>query len=127
MLAFSANGAPKVSIILPTCNRAKLLLDAFQAIRSQRFTDWELIVVDDGSTDDTRRLVEGLAAEVPQPVHYVWQENQGAYAARNTGLNRLRGKYVAFYDSDDIWLPHHLGDCVDALDGNPDVDWAYGA
>jgi len=118
---------PTVSIILPTYNREKFLPEAFAAIAAQAFTDWELIVVDDGSTDGTRELVPRLTADFAQPVRYIYQENQGAYGARNTGLDHATGKYIAFYDSDDLWLPHHLHDCVAALDANPDVDWVYGA
>ncbi len=118
---------PIVSIILPTYNREKFLPEAFAAIASQTFTDWELIIVDDGSTDGTRELVPQLTADFPQPVRYIYQENQGAYGARNTGLDHATGKYIAFYDSDDLWLPHHLKDCVEGLEANPDVDWVYGA
>jgi glycosyltransferase involved in cell wall biosynthesis len=118
---------PTVSIILPTYNREKFLPEAFAAIAAQAFTDWELIVVDDGSTDGTPELVPRLTADFAQPVRYISQENQGAYGARNTGLDHATGKYIAFYDSDDLWLPHHLQDCVAALEANPDVDWVYGA
>jgi glycosyltransferase involved in cell wall biosynthesis len=118
---------PTVSIILPTYNRAKFLPEAFAAIRGQTWTDWELIVVDDGSSDDTRALIPELTRGWQQPVHYIYQENQGAYGARNTGLDHATGKYIAFYDSDDLWLPHHLSNCVEALDANLDVDWVYGA
>ena len=118
---------PTVSIILPTYNRAAFLPEAFEAIRAQTFGDWELIVVDDGSTDETRELVPQLTAEFSQPLRYIYQENQGAYGARNTGLDHATGKYIAFYDSDDLWLPHHLKDCAEALEANSDVDWVYGA
>jgi hypothetical protein len=118
---------PAVTIILPTYNRAKFLAQAFESIRSQRYTNWELIVVDDGSTDNTRELVEELTCGWCQPVHYHFQENQGAYGARNTGLDLAQGQYIAFFDSDDVWLPHHLEDCVSSLRQNPDVDWVYGA
>jgi glycosyltransferase involved in cell wall biosynthesis len=64
---------------------------------------------------------------MPGPVRYFYQSNEGAYGARNMGLDRAEGKYVAFYDSDDTWLPHHLPDCVAALDRCPEVDWVYGA
>src|SRR5688572_19425954 len=98
--------APTVSILLPTYNRAAFLPQALEAIGAQAFTDWELIVVDDGSTDDTPAVLERLVAGLGRPVHLIRQENQGAYGARNTGLDAARGKYVAFYDSDDTWLPH---------------------
>jgi GT2 family glycosyltransferase len=118
---------PAVSIILPTFNRARFLPQALESIKAQTFTDWELIVVDDGSTDNTRELVEELTRGWPQLVRYHQQENQGAYGARNTGLELAAGEYVAFFDSDDVWLPHHLADCVTALRANPDVGWAFGA
>src|SRR4051794_28321972 len=110
-----ANNRPAVSIILPTYNRAAFLPRAFEAIRSQRFTDWELIVIDDGSNDNTPELVSQFAAGVAQSVVYLRQENQGAYGARNTGLDHAKADYIAFYDSDDLWLPHHLHDCIEAL------------
>src|SRR4051812_44009612 len=92
-------GRPAVSVILPTYNRAKFLPQAVASIRGQAFTDWELIIVDDGSTDDTREAVRALTVGVPQPVQYVYQDNQGPYAARNTGLDVTRGRYIAFFDS----------------------------
>jgi hypothetical protein len=116
-----------VSIVLPTYNRAAFLRAAFASIRAQRLGEWELIVVDDGSTDGTRDLVADLAGTMGRPVRYVYQENQGAGAARNAGLDLARGAYVAFYDSDDVWLPHHLSHCVAALEANPEVDRVGGA
>ena len=76
-----------VSIILPTYNREKFLPEAFAAIETQTFVDWELIVVDDGSTDGTRELVPPLTVNPTQPVRYIDEENRGANGARNTGLN----------------------------------------
>jgi glycosyltransferase involved in cell wall biosynthesis len=116
---------PRVSIILPTYNRAAFLPQAFDSIRSQTFTDWELIVVDDGSTDETETIVRQW--NIPQGIRYVKQANQGPSAARNAGLDLAFGEYIAFFDSDDLWLPHHLRDCVDALNANPNVDWVYAA
>jgi glycosyltransferase involved in cell wall biosynthesis len=115
----------RVSVVLPTFNRSRFLPDAFRAISSQVLTEWELIVIDDGSTDDTRAVVERLGAALPQTVRYQYQENGGAYAARNAGVDLASSEYVAFYDSDDIWLPQHLSACAAALDENPDVDWVY--
>ncbi len=118
---------PTVSIVMPTYNRAGFLPQALRSIAAQRWQDWELIVIDDGSSDDTRAVLDGLRATVSQPVHYHYQQNQGPPAARNAGVDRARGDYVAFFDSDDEWLPHHLTDCVAALEANRDVDWVYGA
>src|SRR5437588_5968855 len=119
--------SPAVSIILPTYNRAKFLPQAFAAIQSQQFQDWELIVVDDGSNDNTRELVTELSRGWTQPVRYVYQENQGAYGARNTGLDLAAGEYVAFFDSDDIWLPGYLSRLVTALRFDEHLDWVYSA
>src|SRR5947209_7539603 len=128
MLVSSVNeAAPAVSVILPTYNRAKFLPQAFDSISGQSFADWELIVVDDGSTDHTREIVAELAAGVAQPVRYMAQANQGPYAARATGFQAARGRLVAFYDSDDVWLPHHLADCVLELTKHADVDWVFAA
>ncbi|MGC4081742.1 MAG: glycosyltransferase family A protein [Vicinamibacterales bacterium] len=118
---------PLVSVLLPTYNRAAFLEAALDAIRTQTWTAWELIVVDDGSTDATASVIESAKAVTRQPILYVKQDNAGAYGARNTALDHASGKYVAFYDSDDLWLPHHLRDCVEALEANPDIDWVYGS
>lgn len=118
---------PSVTIVLPTYNRASFLPRALASIRAQQLTDWELVVVDDGSTDATPSIVASLAQPFHSRVTYLRQANKGAYAARNTGLLHARGRYVAFFDSDDEWLPHHLHDCHAALEANPDVDWVYGA
>lgn len=117
----------KVSIILPTYNRAAFLDQAFRSIVGQIYTDWELIVVDDGSQDHSAEIIERWHSRTAQPVIYYRQENQGAYGARNQGLDLAHGEYIAFFDSDDYWLPHHLHDCVAALDAHEEVDWVYGA
>ena len=118
---------PRVGIVLPTYNRATFLPEAFRAIRDQHFSDWELYIIDDGSSDGTREVVAELAGTVSQSVRYLHQENQGAARARNVGIASSASELLAFYDSDDVWLPHHLSDCVAELDRNPDVDWIYTA
>jgi glycosyltransferase involved in cell wall biosynthesis len=120
-------GRPQVSILMPTYNRAAFLPAAFESVAAQTFADWELIVVDDGSTDDTEEAVSRLAKRFTQPVRYVKQANAGAYAARNAALGLAVAPYVAFYDSDDVWLSHHLSRSVAALEDCPDVDWVYAA
>jgi glycosyltransferase involved in cell wall biosynthesis len=120
-------GTPLVSIVLPTFNRETFLDDAFQSIAAQTYPNWELIVVDDGSTDNTTSAVRRLSGRMRGPCTYIRQENRGAYAARNVGVTRGRGELFAFFDSDDLWLPHHLSRCVDALKRHEEVDWVYGA
>lgn len=126
MISFHSMTA-HVSIILPTFNREHFLRGAFASIQSQEFSDWELIIVDDGSSDHTSAMVADLSRETKQVVRYIYQNNQGASGARNTGLAEAKGRYIAFFDSDDEWLPHHLHRCVQVLDSNADVDWVYGA
>lgn len=118
---------PLVSIVLPIYNRAKFLPAAFRSICGQALTDWELIIVDDGSTDTTRECLAELTPAIPNRVIVKHQANQGPYGARNAGLDAATGKYVAFFDSDDVWLPNFLMDCVGILEGYPDVDWVFTA
>src|SRR5262245_48027518 len=118
---------PAVTVILPTYNRASFLPGAFESLDSQSFKDWDLIVVDDGSTDNTREIVHAFERAGGRAMRYVHQTNRGAYAARNRGLDEATGKYVAFFDSDDVWLPHHLARCVTALEEHPEVDWVFGS
>ncbi len=114
-----------LSIVMPVYNRAAFLPTALQSIRDQQYEDWELIVVDDGSTDDTHEHLASLMANCPCPVRYIYQENQGPAAARNRGVDAAAGEYIAFFDSDDIWLSHHLSRCVAALEAQPDADWVF--
>jgi glycosyltransferase involved in cell wall biosynthesis len=117
----------RVSVVLPTFNRARFLLEAFGSIKAQTLKDWECIVVDDGSTDETEAIVRDWTRTIGQPVLYVRQTNQGAYGARNTGLDHASGEYIAFFDSDDLWLPEHLERCVSALEAIRDADWIFAA
>ena len=116
----------EVSIVLPTFNRASFLVEAFESIRAQTFTDWKLIIVDDGSEDDTRELCESFIAECQNPVIYIYQENAGAAAARNHCLDYADSPLIAFFDSDDLWEPWHLGNMVAILYEHEDIDWVYG-
>lgn len=97
---------PTVSVIIPTYNRAHLLGRAIRSVLAQTYQDFELIVVDDGSSDNTGEVV---ATFVDPRIHYLrHEENRGAAAARNTGIKASRGEYVAFLDSDCEWLPEKL-------------------
>jgi len=122
-----ATGAPLVTIVLPTFNRASFLPGAFASIQKQTFSDWELVVVDDGSGDSTREAVSAFAGSCAQPVRYVYQANQGPAAARNRGVREARAPYLAFFDSDDLWLPDYLMRGVTALEANSDIDWVFSA
>src|SRR5438132_12765470 len=98
--------APTVSVIIATHNRARLLRRAIHSVLAQTFEDWELLVVDDGSTDNTETIAVSLQ---DLRICYLRHEvNRGLSAARNTGIRISRGEYVAFLDDDDEWLPKKL-------------------
>lgn len=96
-----------VSVVIPAYNRAALLPETLSSVREQTFTDWECIVVDDGSTDHTREVVLAACAE-DRRVRYIHQENAERSAARNTGIRHSRGEYICFLDSDDRYTPRYL-------------------
>ena len=101
----STADGPTVSVIIPTHNRAHLVGQSIQSVLDQTFTDLELIVVDDGSTDETETVVRGFD---DARINYTYQDHTGIGAARNTGLRKAQGRYIAFLDSDDVWLPDLL-------------------
>ncbi len=96
---------PFFSIILPTYNRAPLIAKAVESVVNQSFKDWELIVVDDGSNDDTESII---AQYLPADIRYFFQANQGKSVARNNGITKAQGEFICFLDSDDYYLPQHL-------------------
>ncbi|MFH1657314.1 MAG: glycosyltransferase family 2 protein [bacterium] len=99
---------PKVSVIIPTYNREKLLPRAIQSVLSQTYSNWELIVVDDGSTDNTKEIMEEFQRK-DKRIKYIWQENFGGVSKPiNTGLKASQGDYIALLEDDDEWLPEKL-------------------
>lgn len=112
---------PVISIVLPTYNRAYILPEAIQSVLRQTYTDWELIVVDDGSTDNTREVVMSFT---DSRIRYVQHEhNKGLAAGRNTGIREAHGEFIANLDSDDVWLPHKLEKELSKF--TPGVDVVY--
>ncbi len=101
---------PKVSVIITTFNRRHFLQDAFQSVAAQDYRDREIIIVDDGSTDNTRDDALSLSAR------YIWKENGGISSARNTGLNAAGGEYIAFLDVDDLWKKKKLSIQMKAME-----------
>ncbi|MCB9352657.1 MAG: glycosyltransferase family 2 protein [Lewinellaceae bacterium] len=112
------SSAPLFSIIIPTFNRANLLKKAVQSVLDQTFPNWELIIVDDGSSDNTRPIIQ---AYTDRRIRYFFQEHQERSTARNFGISHASGRYVCFMDDDDYILEHHLQVFFDALskDGFP--------
>lgn len=114
-----------ISVVLPTHNRAAFLDRAIGSILNQRLPCGELIVVDDGSIDETPTLVARLADRSTVPIRLLSQENRGAAAARNAGIRAARGELIAFLDSDDWWLPDKLALQAAAMAAAPEVRIAH--
>ena len=114
---------PEISTVIPTYNRASLLDGALASALNQSFEDCEVLVIDDGSTDATAELVAPYVAS--GRVRYIRQANQGVSAARNTGIQQSRGRFIAFLDSDDTWTPSHLEHLHATLRRYPDAAMAF--
>jgi glycosyltransferase involved in cell wall biosynthesis len=112
-----------VSVIIPSYNCGRFVRAAVDSVLAQSFRDLEVLVVDDGSTDNTRQVLAGYGP----PVRYLYQANAGVSAARNHGIGESRGQYVAFLDADDMWAPDKLERQLKALNTVPGVGLCYSA
>ncbi|MFY9555299.1 MAG: glycosyltransferase [Blastocatellia bacterium] len=114
---------PEVSVIIPTYNSARYLSDAVDSVLAQTFKDFEVLVIDDGSTDDTQSVMSRYAS----PVRCIRQENRGVSAARNRGIEESRSRYIAFLDADDKWRRDKLDRQLAALANRRDCRACYTA
>ena len=112
---------PKVSVIIPTYNRGNFILSAIESVLAQNYRNFEIIVVDDGSTDDTQIQLKKFTDKIK----YFYQPNQGISSARNTGIRFAQGEYIAFLDSDDLWLGDKLMIQTQILDSDPSLALTY--
>jgi len=108
---------PRVSVIIPTYNRGWTIKRAVDSVLAQTFRDFELIVVDDGSEDDTAAILAGYGTDI----RVIRQANAGVSAARNAGIHAAEGKFIAFLDSDDYWLPEKLHVQIAYFNAQPEV------
>jgi glycosyltransferase involved in cell wall biosynthesis len=113
--------APRVSIVIPTYNRSTVVRRAIDSVFAQTFQDFEVVVVDDGSTDDTRGALVGY----PDRLRYIAQKNQGPAAARNHGMEQARGQFIGFLDSDDLYYPDNIEAHVRVFERNPAAGLVY--
>lgn len=116
---------PTVSIVIPTCNRAALLPRALDSVVRQTFSDWEIVLVDDGSRDATADVAARYAKELGDRFVYVYQANSGSSRARNHGIDVSRGAFVAFLDSDDEFLSTKLARQMALFDHCPELGFVY--
>jgi glycosyltransferase involved in cell wall biosynthesis len=121
---------PKVTVIIIFLNAAPYLNDAVESVLYQTYTDWELLLVDDGSTDESSDMARAYAGRQPGRIFYVEHEghqNLGMSSSRNRGLSEAQGMYVAFLDADDCWLPEKLETHVSYLDAHPSAGMLFGS
>ena len=110
---------PLISVIIPTYNRKEYLLEAVDSVFNQTYNKIEIIIVDDGSTDGSE---EAIRTKNDPRINYIWQRNSGLpAAARNVGIGHAKGEYIAFLDSDDLWLPEKLEVQLNVLIKNPQL------
>ncbi len=114
----------RVSAIIPVFNGARFVVGAVRSVLAQSLAPCEILIVDDGSTDDSAAILKGLDGG-PTPIHLLRQDNAGQSAARNLAARRATGDYLAFLDQDDLWSPRHLELLVAPLVESPAVGWAY--
>jgi glycosyltransferase involved in cell wall biosynthesis len=113
--------APHVSVIIPVYNSQRYIRESIESVLHQDYDDYEVIVVDDGSTDNTKATVLALGG----PIRYLHQSNQGPAAARNTGIAAARGELICFLDADDLWYPQKLRTHVDFMARNPQIGLVF--
>ena len=112
---------PKVTILTPAFNSAKYIGETIESAMRQTYQDFEMVIVDDGSMDDTKKIIESYAQKYPGKIRYIFQKNAGPSAARNTAIKNSSGEYLATLDADDLWLPNRLEEGVKVLESQPDV------
>lgn len=114
---------PVVSIIMPAFNADRFIAETIRSVRTQTFDAWELLVVDDGSTDGTAQVVETFSKDLR--IRLLRQKNAGVAAARNSALKNARGEWVAFLDADDVWCPEKLAEQVKAVERQPQANLVF--
>lgn len=114
-----------VSIVVPAYNASQYLAETIESVLAQTFTDFELLIIDDGSTDNTADIIS-MYSHKDNRVKLFSQQNQGVSIARNTGIEKAKGKYIAFLDSDDIWLPNKLALHIEHFRQNPNLGISFG-
>ena len=119
-----AERAPFVSVVVPTYNLAVYTADALKSAQQQTFTDFEVVIVDDGSTDDTVAVIQPFLSDPRFTL--IRQENQGTAGARNTAISHSRGDWIAFLDCDDLWLPDKLETQVGVIEAYPGAALIFG-
>jgi len=117
---FETNSPPLISIIMPTYNRANFIIETIESIQNQTYTNWELLIIDDGSDDNTDQLVISIN---DSRIRYHKEVHHGMENARKTGLEKANGELIGFMDSDDLWATTKLEKQVNVFEDHPDVQF----
>jgi glycosyltransferase involved in cell wall biosynthesis len=120
------DGMAKIDVIIPAFNAAKYLPFAIESVSSQTFDDWQILLVDDGSTDNTAEVVAPFLDRLGPKLRYIKQNNRGLPAARNTAIRASSAEFLALLDADDVWLPCRLSESLKVFANRPQVGLAYG-
>jgi len=113
-----------VSIIIPAYNAGRFISETIESVLLQSFTNWELIIVNDGSKDNTGEIISKYAA-ADKRISIITKENSGVSDTRNKGIEKSKGEMLAFLDADDVWLKDNLQKKVDCLNANPEIDYVF--
>jgi glycosyltransferase involved in cell wall biosynthesis len=116
----------KVDVIIPAYNAARYLPAAIESVVAQTFDDWKILLIDDGSTDNTAEVVAPFLQRLGPKLQYIQKPNGGLPAARNTAIRNSSAEFLALLDADDIWLPCRLAESLKCFEGRPQVGLAYG-
>lgn len=115
---------PLVSVIVPVYNQADYLTETLNSVLSQTYTQWECVIINDGSSDDSERIAKDFCQKDKRFL-YIFQKNMGVVSARNNAINNSSGKYILPLDGDDIILPDYLDLAVNVMEKNPDINLVY--
>jgi glycosyltransferase involved in cell wall biosynthesis len=124
-----APGSPTVSVVVIFRDEGQFLAEAIESVLGQTSSEWELLLVDDGSTDESPEIAQRHARARPDRIRYLehpGHENRGMSASRNLGIREARGRYLAFLDGDDVWFPQTLSEQMAILESHPEAAMAYG-
>lgn len=123
------SGSPRVTVVVPIFNAERFLRECVESVLDQDCPEWELVLVDDGSTDASAAVAREFAASHPERIHFLHHEggaNRGSSASRNLGARQRRGELIAFLDADDVWPRHTLREMVEVMDRHSGTGFAYG-
>src|SRR3990172_11731590 len=120
---------PLVSVIIIFYNEERFIEEALECVFAQTYTNWELLLVDDGTTDNSTAIAQRYAEKYPEKVYYLehpGHQNRGMSATRNLVIANAKGEFIAFLDADDVWLPHKLERQLAIIESQPDAAMVYG-